>query len=460
VAPSAPAAATATAADALPPTPAPLQDVAVQALLQRWLDAQNQGDYEGYATLYATRFHGVKRSGGRERAFQRRGWLADRRRMFGKAMKVQALGARVSTGAGVATVVFTQDWQSGSYRDVGPKQLVVIEEGTELRIAREEMLASEVKGADAVPPIDPADFAFVANEGAFYVLLRKGTGGMRARGRVKLLQADVTSSAARRIVDADVDTTWRPWVGREVTLYGEAGVRCHGQVVHLVHLARVRPHFGTLQTWKGEGGTEPASQVRIADDVWHLGQPGLFVAGRVVPAAGSDCRGAFWARADDRPAVTPLPQSAPDPLLLRLGLPALRALAGWADVQRDYADEVALPRAEHWDAYADATPKVVSFASPQGRRLFWLAGQAGDGCGDFYGAFWGLWEVRGADAGLKLRLLSDERAPGRLVQPRTAVDLDGDGRLELIGHDALLQPAGATWRIGVSAEVPSLDCPC
>ncbi|MEY2982131.1 MAG: hypothetical protein RL562_2358 [Planctomycetota bacterium] len=463
-APEAPVAAPAAASpvQAAPRLPAapPLQASLVQALLDRWVQAQNEGDFEGYAMLYAERFQGIKRSGRREKAFARKGWIADRKRMFGKAMKVDARDVAIATGVGAATVTFTQEWQSGSYRDVGPKQLVVVREGTELRIAREEMLASEVIGADPVGRLDPADFAFVSHEDAPYVLLARGKAGMRARGRLKLHSADSYASASRRVLEADVAADWKPWLGRAVTLYGVRGKQCHGQVVQLVHLARVEPHFGTRQSWTGEMGSEPMTQPQIADDVWDLGQGGLFLAGRVVPAQGSDCRGVFWARADDRAAVTQLAEATPDPQLLRLGLPALRKLRGWSVVQKEYAEMVPLPRPEHWDRFEEAQPRVVTFRTADGRRLLWMHAVAGSGCGDFFGEFWALWEVQGEGENARLRLLSDDRDPGRAVPPRAAVDLDGDGKLELIGPDAVLQPAGPTWRPGTSAEVPSMDCPC
>ncbi len=121
---------------------------------------------------------------------------------------------------------------------------------------------------------------------------------------------------------------------------------------------------------------------------------------------------------------------------------------------------VPLPRPEQWDRFEEAQPRVVTFRTADGRRLLWMHVAAGSGCGDFFGEFWALWEVQGEGENARLRLLSDDRDPGRAVTPRAAADLDGDGKLELIGPDAVLQPAGPTWRPGTSAEVPSMDCPC
>ena len=36
-----------------------------RAVVQRWLEAQNQGDFAAYEKLYAPRFTGVRRSGPR-----------------------------------------------------------------------------------------------------------------------------------------------------------------------------------------------------------------------------------------------------------------------------------------------------------------------------------------------------------------------------------------------------------
>ena len=44
--------------------------------------------------------------------------------------------------------------------------------------------------------------------------------------------------------------------------------------------------------------------------------------------------------------------------------------------------------------------------------------------------------------------------------PSSAVDLDGDGKLELVGPDILYQQAGPIWRVGRTATRPWVGCGC
>lgn len=44
-------------------TDEPTDEDEVKDLFQRWLDTQNEGDFEGYATTFAREFTGVRRSG-------------------------------------------------------------------------------------------------------------------------------------------------------------------------------------------------------------------------------------------------------------------------------------------------------------------------------------------------------------------------------------------------------------
>jgi hypothetical protein len=129
----------------------------VRGLVDAWLAAQNDGRFADYERLYASGFVGIKRAGPRERSFERDGWLKDRRAMFSRAMKVSAADLVITPSAGSATANFTQTWESGTFRDIGPKQLVVVREGGRLRIAREEMLASELVGADGTDATPPGE---------------------------------------------------------------------------------------------------------------------------------------------------------------------------------------------------------------------------------------------------------------------------------------------------------------
>lgn len=456
VAPAAPA--TATAAD---PGSIVMHERAVAALLERWLTAQNTGDFGAYEMLYAERFEGIKRSGSATRTFARKGWLADRKRMFAKSMAVEANAPQIVVVGGMAIVGFQQVWQSGNYRDAGPKQLTVVREGTELRIAREEMVASRVEAPSQGAPIERSALAPVVGEGsARFVLLAQGDAGLQGSGDPVVVTADHVAMARKPVPTATLPEIWKPWIGRDLVLHGPQGMRCRGQVTHIDLLSRVEPHFSTVQRWKGEQGETKPSDSEIRDEVWSLGQAGLQVVGHFVPVAGESCRGALWARVADAVDAPALADAKVEPVLLAAALRAARGLPGWKSRQRDYAEATTLPRPEQWDAYDGGAPQVRAFATGTGERLLWLSLRAGTGCGDFLGEFWALWQVQGEGAGAKMRLLSDDREPGRIVRPEMAVDVDGDGRVELIGVDGVLRAIGPTWRIDPSWELPSLDCGC
>jgi ketosteroid isomerase-like protein len=142
------------------PAPAP-DEAAVRALVTRWLEAQNKGDFAAYRALYAPSFHGVRRSGGRTVVLDYDGWLRDRERMFKKGMKVAASDLRVHPDRAFARVTFLQEFSSGTYADRGRKQIDVAVIAGGLAIAREELLESErlpaKAGQKGARPDDDAD---------------------------------------------------------------------------------------------------------------------------------------------------------------------------------------------------------------------------------------------------------------------------------------------------------------
>ena len=108
--PDAPAAPDAAVAAPARPPVAELVPAEVRAVIDAWLRAQNEGDFAAYERLYAPRFTGIRRSGPRERRFDRAGWIADRQAMFRASMQVATRDVTVDPGAGVAMVRLTQEF--------------------------------------------------------------------------------------------------------------------------------------------------------------------------------------------------------------------------------------------------------------------------------------------------------------------------------------------------------------
>ncbi len=130
--------------DAAPKRKKLLARADVEALVEGWLNAQNQGDFAAYSALFADEFRGVRRSGKRTVRLDRKGWLSDRSRMFRKKMTVSISQLEVSLTHNSAAVRFTQEWASGSYRDLGKKMLRIASTKEGLQISGEEMLSSKL----------------------------------------------------------------------------------------------------------------------------------------------------------------------------------------------------------------------------------------------------------------------------------------------------------------------------
>ncbi len=411
----------------------PIAESEVRDLLHAWLAAQNDGVPQAYNTLYAKRFFGIKRASGRTYHFDRAGWLKDRGRMFRRKMQVQADDVSISTAsARTAVLRFTQTWASGSFKDRGPKQLVVVREGGALRIAREEMLASERVGPGHPTIAAPGTLRLLLTAGGRqYVVIADGE-RMPAAGATTLLERGgeaVVTRAAAELRD------FASWKGSRVT----AG-SCTARVEEVLLLSGFEPHFGTRQHWDGTDPFEPAKPLpdaQVADEVWSGGGPKWLVGRLATP-----CPGALWAESGERTGA-PLEQTdgAPPGVLKRF-----RALPGYRAIQNEF------PGKGPWDG---GEVRAVTFRG-DGVRYHALAARAGEGCGAFEGSFWAIFEDRGAGP----VLLTDPKAPGEFFLPRAAADVGGDGAVDFFAPGRSVQRVEAVWRETRDVRFPSFDCPC
>jgi hypothetical protein len=130
------------------PTAEEKLEARARGLLHRWLATQNGGDFGAYRALYASGFHGIRRSGSRTVRLDLKAWLRDRKRMFGKPQRVAAARVQVSPLAdGKVEIQFTQSYRSGGYEDEGPKRMAFLPAGPDLAIVYEELLESRTSPA-------------------------------------------------------------------------------------------------------------------------------------------------------------------------------------------------------------------------------------------------------------------------------------------------------------------------
>jgi hypothetical protein len=416
-----------------------------RAVLDAWLAAQNGGDFAAYEKLYADKFEGVKRVGDRVSRFARAGWMADRKRMFGKPMAVEAREPVIATTATTAEIRFVQRWQSGKFEDVGPKRLFLVAKGDGLAIAREEMLESEVvraKGGEGAA--GERTFGFVLDimeiKKTYIVLDHVAVPDERGAPRLDRAGGDFYIASAP-IADAQVGPELAAWKGAKVV----TDVNCESRVVGFRVVSLEVPHFGTVQEWNGgyDGSGDAASGAEIAYSVSTSGHS-------AVAAELAD----FCAGVLATPAGKPLPvdgEKIDDDAIEKAARARFAKLDEVVELQ---AEHRAQKREGNW---WDENIEVHIFKHPtSGRTIASVRADNRGSCGEFAASAWVLYEVKGRS----LSQLHMGSPPAEVV---SAIDEDGDGSLELLTHDnfgGLLVLVGSDGQERGALRYAYNDCPC
>ncbi len=413
---------------------APLIDAAaVRALFDRWLAAQNAGTFDVYSSLYAERFNGTKRVGRVARTYDRKGWLADRGRMFSAPMQVTAANLEITTSSQSATVTFTQTYAQKSFRDVGTKQLVVLATPAGLKITREEMMASAPAIAvdDAMPVLKVA--------GGFYVALSEAAPDAPAGAFESLGGGDGYDYSGRRKVSLTAaDPTGRR--GQELFMY-PGGARC--KISEVYDLAFGTPHFMTTQGWRtGDiDGDGVADEKPLPEaDQNEQGVNAHMLAGSVDQACAGDLAlvapGIEWANVVDAG-------------LEKRALRAFAADASVKDAQEKFAAE---GKTGTW--YQQDTGDVSAEIFSDGRRKLVVVGAAwqSGGCADFSASIYLVYEVVGT------RLLPRGETVGL---PSLAVAEDAKSLPVLVVATSLSMPDdNGSYEYTRMINWGYQDCPC
>jgi uncharacterized protein DUF4440 len=437
----------------------PVDEAVVRAVVDAWLAAQNGGDFAAYEKLYAAKLEGIRRSGPRTQRFGRDGWLADRKRMFEKKMVVAATDVQIVPGAGSARVRFVQKWSSGTFEDEGPKEMILVPEAGGWKIAREEMLQSKVAKPDA-RPIDQQRFAYVVHAMKPRVVLAVGIDEAWLKGSARLLSDGSPVIGEMSVDAAKLPPALASWQGRDVRMFGPKGEVCRATISGIAAIGRAEPHFGTRALWKGkpedaglvfDEPVKPATPSEIAG--WALSMAagdGQLLVGDITVTSGA-CGGAIWAR----DAAAPVPKAAeavaaPKELEER-ALDAFRKLPAWISVETDFHRQVDEPG--HWDEHDSAKPVVQLFHVEGGPTFVGVVAEAGTGCGDFGATLFALFEEKNGG----LVVVND---PSSDEMPMSAVDIEGDGLVELLYLEGILRSSGARWDVRDGLHVPFYDCGC
>ncbi|HSN99234.1 MAG TPA: hypothetical protein VLS89_13155 [Candidatus Nanopelagicales bacterium] len=463
------------------PAPSPKTGEEARALVDRWAAAQNEGKLDAYTALYASKFEGVRRSGPRVARLDRARWMKEREGMFKKKMEVRVSDVQVTPTLTGATVSFVQRWSSGAFTDEGPKRMVLVRSGADLRIGREEMLRSTLKGKEEAAPLPADKLAFVVRGPAPMLVLdaspKDEWGDMapwlETRGDVVMTRRSVEAGK----LPAEI----AGFRGKRVELYGKSGRACVADVTGFSLLGRVTPHFGTVGRWDGKGESEgkpPLSSGEIAQEAWDLtagseAAPGGRLLVAMLSQVTGKCEEGLWgrvvekgdggaetreAKGDAKPkeakALAVVEAKAADDATREKVMAELRKLPTWAEIQKDYEGQKAGGDAAQWDGYQDAKPTVLVMELPGGVSLVTASVTAGAGCGGFGATLSAAWELKDG----KLTLVRDPDGQGLL--PLSAADVDGDGRFELFLQEGVIRSSGTRYDRWDRLAIPFLDCGC
>ena len=411
-------------------------------LIDEWLSAQNTGDFASYEGLYARNFEGIKRAGARVWRFDRSRWMADRKRIFAKPITVSARDVAIRVASSSAMVELIQSFRAGTFQDEGPKQLLLVRTDMGYRIAREEMLRSVERGSSAAPP----GFVVMAVGEKSYVVLSAEADPAWGRGP---LRGPYDQDHLLALQDAAPPDGTR-WMWREFKVFGADGRAFDAKVVALALLAGGTPYSGERDRWNGNDPTMEQGRGRIwsqserAQAVFNMAAP--YLVGEL--AASGDCRPLV---AVDPGAATVVFPAVIDTSATEAALAAFRAQPEYETIQRDFVGN-------HGGKRPWATKPTTTVYEGAGRRFVLVTASEGAGCGGFWGRLAVLFEDRNGT-------LRPQTTPDDYFRLDLLIDVDGDGRLEMIGalEDWRMVRglfAGKPLTPVTAASFPFQDCGC
>ena len=447
------------AADAVGPTPRtpaaenPLSIEAASKLIAKWVEVQNKQSITDYETLYAERFHGVKRAGQITTRFDRKGWLRDRKAMFTRPFRVSIEGLSVRVVAETVVADFEQSFQSQHYADKGPKQLVMVVEASELKIAREELFRSG-RAIGSGFAVDGAAFSFVreVDNRRYWIVDDVSPEGQRVT--VAPVRVGEAAAFAALSDTSKLPAQLQSWVGASVAIEPGAQTPCLATLGAWGVLAELEPHFETRRRWGGGEG-DTLTEAQIASEIFGpevvSGRDHHFAVD--ITAATKDCVSARWGRLQSLGPVEYIAVeklSDPAPALLDSLQRSLRRTRGYKDLERNYRE--AEPDGTFDDLLTDG---LTLYRAQLGDKSFLLSTfiHLGD-CHGFSGELTQVWRMRGQTP------VELQSVLPFAMRPDFAVDLNKDGLPEWVSETQLISWDGREYSTAIDVTPHDYDCEC
>lgn len=273
-----------------------------------------------------------------------------------------------------------------------------------------------------------------ATDGTPLVVVRVVTDPSWSRGPLRLRQREWPTVVERQAVRAALPAEVRADFARIWTLSTDERVVCSARLGAPRVMRRVSPQWESA-VWSGEEGGRRWSDREVAQAAWDLAAGSELLVAPVIKMHGR-CGTAEWA-STEVPSFGGQPVGNESRVLAAFrALPAYRELATeWEEGARQYDSD---PTATHWDDRSGGQMRhVIGFAVGT-RRFTLVAAEGNDGCGEFVGNLWALFEHVGdpdEPTAETITLVASERTYPFL--PTALVDLDADGVPEMVGFQQI-----------------------
>jgi hypothetical protein len=309
--------------------------------------------------------------------------------------------------------------------------------------------------APAVAADNSVHFVWWTDRPYLLISQEQPVGVQYERRQTSLASDGVTLRVVDPIVKGTEGKALAAKVGQSFELRGSSQPTCLAVAQRAVRVSIINGDFGAVP--------EPS---RVND----LTEGARWIALELRPADGGCNPSLYWARPAGGAPLTVVP-GVETPTSPRLE-DAIATTTMWKAAQKEFTNfdrqaggemqptPNAPLRPGRWDA-SSGSVEVVRFSSSS-QTIMWHQVTAGDGCGDFIGGVIAIW----AEVGGLLQLSSpqdkDLENPYHTQswRPEVAVDLDGDGSLELIGPGVLYKRSGLIWRVQMHAPLLYTADPC
>jgi len=269
------------------------------------------------------------------------------------------------------------------------------------------------------------------------------------------------TSAYKQADMTKLDPSYEALIGESVVFEGMDGEVCRGKVISLAVHAEATAHYSNRMDWDGTSGAADArkhTDAEVASAIYDMAADGGTSLVALTDAKPADCEGAAWGHHDKVRIVQYQITGYDAAGQFDEELAAFKTLPGYRALQKEWTSARG-GKGPWYRAHDENGLRGYRIDGGSMRYTLIQASATPNECDSFEGEFWALY----LHTDEELMLLSDGEEPGVLGELRAATDSDGDGVVELITADEIVESDGAkkpVHRVKVRMKKPDFDCAC